>query len=83
MNRNRMIDQARWTREGQILTGETAVRLLITLVPLMACACTPTVRVAAPTEPITINLNVRIDQEVRVRLDREVEELIADNPDLF
>ncbi|WP_293619683.1 YnbE family lipoprotein [Ponticaulis sp.] len=59
------------------------MRLLITIVPLLACACTPTVRVAAPTEPITINLNVRIDQEVRIRLDREVEELIADNPDLF
>ncbi|MAI90499.1 MAG: YnbE family lipoprotein [Ponticaulis sp.] len=53
------------------------------MLPVLVCACTPTVRVAAPTEPITINLNVRIDQEVRVRLDREVEDLIADNPDLF
>lgn len=78
-----MIDQAQRTREGRHLTGDLGVRLLITIVPLLACACTPTVRVAAPTEPITINLNVRIDQEVRVRLDREVEELIADNPDLF
>ncbi|HBH90043.1 MAG TPA: YnbE family lipoprotein [Hyphomonadaceae bacterium] len=78
-----MIDQSHRTREGRHLTGDLGVRLLITIVPLLACACTPTVRVAAPTEPITINLNVRIDQEVRVRLDREVEELIADNPDLF
>ncbi len=78
-----MIDQSQRTREGRHLTGDISVRLLITIVPLLACACTPTVRVAAPTEPITINLNVRIDQEVRVRLDREVEELIADNPDLF
>lgn len=46
-------------------------------------ACTPTVQVQAPTEPITINLNVKIDQEIRVRLDKEVEDLIADNPDLF
>lgn len=44
-------------------------------------ACTVAVR--APTEPITINLNVKIDQEVRVRLDDDVEELIAENPDLF
>tara|TARA_Y100000052_G_scaffold19588_1_gene19345 strand:- start:14384 stop:14533 length:150 start_codon:yes stop_codon:yes gene_type:complete len=49
----------------------------------MVCACTPTVRVAAPTEPITINLNVKIDQEVRVKLDKEVDDLIANNPDLF
>ena len=46
-------------------------------------ACTPTVQVKAPTEPITINLNVKIDQTVRVILEKEVESLIADNPDLF
>lgn len=46
-------------------------------------ACTPTVRLAAPEEPITINLNVKIDQEVRVRIDRDLEELIEQNPDLF
>jgi len=46
-------------------------------------ACTPTIKLAAPDKPITINLNVRIDQEVRVRLDREIEDLIASNPDLF
>ena len=59
------------------------MRLLYVLVPVLAAACTPTVRIAAPTEPITINLNVKIDQEVRVRLDKEVEDLIANNPDLF
>lgn len=46
-------------------------------------ACSPTVKVQAPDKPIEINLNVKIDQEVRIKLDREVEELIADNPDLF
>lgn len=50
---------------------------------LAAAACTPTVRVQAPTEPITINLNVKIDQEVRIKLDREVEDLISSNPDIF
>jgi len=59
------------------------VKVLYGLLPLMVCACTPTVRVAAPTEPITINLNVKIDQEVRVKLDKEVDDLIANNPDLF
>lgn len=50
---------------------------------LVAAACTPTVQVAAPEKPITINLNVKIEQEVRVKLDRQVEDLIADNPNLF
>lgn len=49
----------------------------------LIAACTHTVKVEAPTEPITINLNVKIDQEVRVKLDQEVEDLIANNPDLF
>lgn len=56
---------------------------LASALTLGAAACTPTVKVAVPDKPITINLNVKIDQEIRVKLDREVEELIADNPDLF
>ena len=49
----------------------------------IAAACTPTVRVQAPTEPITINLHVKVEQEIRVKLEREVEDLIASNPDIF
>lgn len=50
---------------------------------LGAAACTPTVKLEAPDKPIEINLNVKIDQQVRIVLDREVEDLIANNPDLF
>jgi len=46
-------------------------------------ACQPKVQIVAPDKPIEINLNVKIDQEVRVRLEKEVEDLIAENPDLF
>lgn len=46
-------------------------------------ACTPKVQLAAPDKPIVINLNVKIDQEVRVKLDKDVEDLIEENPDLF
>ncbi|MEO9969953.1 MAG: YnbE family lipoprotein [Hyphomonadaceae bacterium] len=49
----------------------------------LLAACAPTVKLEAPDKPIEINLNVKIDQEVRIKLDREVESLIADNPDLF
>lgn len=49
----------------------------------LAAACTPTLKVQAPDKPITINLNVKIDQEVRVRLERDIEDMIAENPDLF
>ncbi len=49
----------------------------------LAAACSPTVRVMAPTEPIEINLNINITQDIRVRMDREIEDLISENPDLF
>ena len=47
-------------------------------VPLGGC-----VTVKTPDKPIEINLNVRIEQEVLVRLQRDVEQLIQQNPDAF
>lgn len=46
-------------------------------------ACTHTVRIEAPREPIRIDLNVKIEQEVLVRLDKEVQDLIKSNPSIF
>lgn len=46
-------------------------------------ACQPTVRVEAPRDPITINLNVRLDADVRVRLEESAREDIQANPDIF
>jgi hypothetical protein len=46
---------------------------------LLAAACAPTVRV----EVAPINIYAKLDADVRVRLDREVQTLISENPDLF
>lgn len=46
-------------------------------------ACTPTVQVAMPSEPITINLNVRIEHEIRVRVEEELEDIFNDDSGLF
>jgi hypothetical protein len=56
---------------------------LLALLGLLAAACQSTVRVEAPEKPIVINLNVKIEQEVRVKIDRDVENLVKSNPDLF
>ena len=53
------------------------------MVALMAVACTPTVKVDTPDEPITINLNVKIEHEVRVRIDKELDELFSEDSGLF
>jgi hypothetical protein len=50
---------------------------------LLAAACTPTVQVAPPTEPITINLNVKIEHEIRIKVERELEELFDEDSELF
>lgn len=52
------------------------------LIALLA-ACQPTVKVEAPKEPITINLNVKIDAEVRVKLEKQAEQDIENRPDIF
>lgn len=48
----------------------------------LAAGCIP-VQIQAPDEPIEINLNVNIRQEVIVRLERDAEELLENNADLF
>jgi orotate phosphoribosyltransferase len=46
--------------------------------PLASC-----ISVKTPEKPIEINLNVTIRQEVIVRLQRDVEQLINQNPQAF
>ena len=43
------------------------------------CACTPTIRV----EVAPINIYAKLDADVRVRLDKEVQSAIQQNPDIF
>lgn len=45
-------------------------------------ACTPRIEVAAK-EPITINLNVKIDHEIRVKVDKQLDDLFSEDSDLF
>ncbi|MET0137651.1 MAG: YnbE family lipoprotein [Sphingobium sp.] len=41
------------------------------------------IQVRAPDKPIEINLNVKVQQEVVVRLQQDAKELIQNNPELF
>ena len=57
----------------------TVALLGLAAVGIGAAACTPTVRLQV--DPITIN--ARLDADIRVRLDRELQNLLAENPNLF
>ena len=45
--------------------------------------CTPRIEVAAPKEPITINMNVKIEHEIHIKVDKDVETLLKNRSDLF
>lgn len=55
----------------------------ILFVILALNGCQPRVELVAPEKPITINLNLKIDHEVRVKVDRELDEVINKNSNLF
>ncbi|MBH0203543.1 MAG: YnbE family lipoprotein [Nitrospira sp.] len=46
-------------------------------------ACTPRVEVAAPEKPITINLNVKIDHEIRLKVDKDLDQVLSNDSGLF
>ncbi len=61
----------------------TIKRELMILICLVITACAPTVKVEPPQEPITINLNIKLDADIRVKLEEEAKKDIAANPGVF
>ena len=58
--------------------GAGRLAALALVFPLTGC-----ITVEPPDKPIEINLNVAITQEVLVRLQRDVEQMIQQNPQAF
>ena len=46
-------------------------------------ACTPKVQLEAPKEPITINMNIKIEHEIRIKVEKDLDELISTEKDIF
>lgn len=61
------------------MNRRAALAAVIGLTAVSAAACTPTVRLQV--DPIQIY--AKLDADVRVRLDRELQDLLAENPNLF
>jgi hypothetical protein len=61
------------------------VLILSGLAVIAAGGCTPTVRVQVPDKPIEINLNInmKIEQNVRVKLERELDRAAEANQGIF
>lgn len=67
---------------GQFTKNAAATLLVITITAGLA-ACTTVTLKGSEEEPIVVNLNVKIDQEVRVKLDKDIDAMITQNPDIF
>ena len=59
------------------------VGLAAAVAVLALSACAPTVKMEPPKEPITINLNIKLDANVRLQLEEKAKDDIKDNPGIF
>lgn len=57
--------------------------ILPALVLLSCLGCSPTVQMATPEKPITINLNVKIQHEILVKVDKELDNVLSKDSGLF
>lgn len=80
----------RFTPNNSITSFETRTLMknkLLTFLSLGAflllSACSPKVQVEVPDKPITINLNVKVEHEIRVKVDKELDALFEDEDGLF
>lgn len=62
-------------------TAPAAGALLLSVLALGACS--PTVKLQAPDEPIRFDVNVNITEQKRLEIDQEVLQLLRQNPSLF
>lgn len=78
--------QETMTRDCQVRSHGVRVLSRIVWVLLAATVgigCSPRVKVEAPDKPIEINVNMKIEHEVSIKLDEAVEQTLKGNPELF
>ena len=73
---NELFIQALNPRQLQIEGSQRAILVLLLFSASLLLACSPRVEIAPPNEPITINLNVKIDHEVKVKVEKDLEKKV-------
>ena len=71
-----MTKRRRRVHSTVLCTGAVAALLEI-------CGCTPRVEVALPDKPIEININAKIEHEVRIKIERDVSQVVQANSEIF
>ncbi len=62
-----------WVKQALVLAAVTG----------MAAACDPTVMIEAPDEPIRLEINITIEQEVLIKVDRALDDVFEEQGDIF
>jgi len=57
--------------------------LMLAMFPAVLAACNPTVTIAPSDKPITINMNIKIEHEIRIKVDKELENALSEDSGLF
>lgn len=55
----------------------------LVLLGSLSAACTPRVQLAMPTEPININLNVKIEHQIYIKVDKALDDMFSESSGLF
>ncbi|MGV3344327.1 YnbE family lipoprotein [Enterobacteriaceae bacterium LUAb1] len=57
--------------------------VFLLLSALVLSGCVPRIEVAAPKEPITINMNIKIKHDIDIKADKEVKRLLKNKSDVL
>ena len=55
----------------------------ISLLSLSALGCTPTIKLKAPKKPIVINMNIKVEHEIKTDVNRDLEAMIEEEKEIF
>ena len=83
LTRRLILDKARAGMTDRVTKFKGAAAPALAILLFGAISACATVKVQAPDKPIEINMNINIKQEVLIKIDQEVADLIANNPDIF
>jgi hypothetical protein len=68
-----------FAKGGPFMKSTTPIVILFSFL----VGCSPTIKVEAPDKPIEINLNVKIEHEIRLQVDKELEGLFDEDSEVF
>lgn len=73
---------------GTALLGISSGRRLVSALMLTgflfaATGCAPTVALKAPKEPIVINMNIKVEHEIKMNVDEDLEDLFDEDKEIF